>query len=142
MKFPAQVNFLANNFLFSFSSMVKIQDRLDKAAKCLQYFATQQWSFEDDNVRTLNLTLSDQDRSEFSFDVAKINWDEYIENYVLGIRRWHNSKPPPTTTISLSVSSTFSDLYSRKTCPRCQKRENKSRVSIGRTVVCKLSPWC
>lgn len=67
--------------------MVKIQDKLDKAAKCLEYFATQEWSFEDDNVRTLSLTLSEQDRTEFSFDVAKINWDEYIENYVLGIRR-------------------------------------------------------
>lgn len=67
--------------------MLRIQDKLDRAAKCLEYFATQEWSFDDDNVRTLNSTLSEQDRAEFSFDVAKINWDEYIENYILGIRR-------------------------------------------------------
>lgn len=67
--------------------MVKIQDKLAKAAKCLEYFTTHEWSFDDNNVRMLNMSLSEQDRREFSFDVAQINWEEYIENYVLGIRR-------------------------------------------------------
>lgn len=67
--------------------MLRIQDKLSKAAKCLEYFTTKDWKFEDDNVRMLSLTLSEQDRVEFCFDVAQINWEEYIENYVLGIRR-------------------------------------------------------
>lgn len=67
--------------------MVKIQDKLAKAAKCLEYFTTQEWHFEDNNVRTLSLSLSEQDRREFPFDIAQIDWEDYIENYVLGIRR-------------------------------------------------------
>lgn len=38
-------------------------------------------------MRALNVTLSELDRVEFPFDVAKIDWEAYIENYVLGIRR-------------------------------------------------------
>ncbi|KAJ8958415.1 hypothetical protein NQ318_002197 [Aromia moschata] len=68
--------------------MVRIQDKLDKAATCLQYFTTQEWQFDDENVRTLVTTLSEVDRREFSFDVAKIDWENYIENYILGIRRF------------------------------------------------------
>lgn len=70
------------------SRMTKIQDKLSKAAKCLEYFTTNEWKFEDDNVRNLTLSLSDSDRKEFCFDVTKIDWDVYIENYVLGIRRF------------------------------------------------------
>lgn len=67
--------------------MLRIQDKLNKAANCLEYFTTQQWTFVDENVRDLVKTLSESDKAEFSFDVAKINWDNYIENYILGIRR-------------------------------------------------------
>lgn len=68
--------------------MVKIQDKLCRAAKCLEYFTTQEWEFDDTNVRTLSSTLSEQDKREFCFDVAQIKWEEFIENYVLGIRRF------------------------------------------------------
>lgn len=67
--------------------MLKVQDKLAKAAKCLEYFTTHEWLFDDTNVRMLSASLNDQDRREFCFDVAQINWEEYIENYVLGIRR-------------------------------------------------------
>lgn len=67
--------------------MLRIQDKLTKAATCLEYFTTKEWKFDDENVRNLSQTLSETDRKEFSFDVAKIDWENYIENYVLGIRR-------------------------------------------------------
>lgn len=67
--------------------MLRIQDKLSKAATCLEYFTTQEWHFEDENVRNLATTLSEADKKEFCFDVAKIDWESYIENYVLGIRR-------------------------------------------------------
>lgn len=69
-------------------TLVKIQSRLNKAAECLEYFTTQEWEFDDENVRALSLTLSEADNKEFCFDVAKIDWEVYLENYVLGIRRF------------------------------------------------------
>ncbi|KAJ8916621.1 hypothetical protein NQ315_000266 [Exocentrus adspersus] len=68
--------------------MLRIQDKLTKAATCLEYFTLNEWRFDDENVRTLATTLNQTDRKEFCFDVAKIDWESYIENYVLGIRRF------------------------------------------------------
>uniref|UniRef100_V5GSY3 Fatty acyl-CoA reductase n=1 Tax=Anoplophora glabripennis TaxID=217634 RepID=V5GSY3_ANOGL len=68
--------------------LLRIQNKLSKAAGCLQYFTTQEWSFDDENVRNLAMTLREADKKEFCFDVAKIDWERYIENYVLGIRRF------------------------------------------------------
>lgn len=68
--------------------MVRVQNKLDKAVKCLEYFSTQQWRFTDENVRHLNGLLSPEDRRVFHFDVREIHWPTYIENYVLGIRHF------------------------------------------------------
>lgn len=68
--------------------MLRIQDKLSKAATCLEYFTMNEWRFDDGNVRTLAMTLNEADKKEFCFDVAKIDWERYIENYVLGIRRF------------------------------------------------------
>ncbi|XP_034234856.1 putative fatty acyl-CoA reductase CG5065 [Thrips palmi] len=80
--------------------MVRVQAKLEKAAKCLEYFSTQQWRFSDDNVRHLNSMLSIEDRSTFMFDVRQINWTQYLESYVLGIRQFifkeHPSSIPKT----------------------------------------------
>lgn len=80
--------------------MVRVQAKLDKAATCLEYFSTQQWRFADDNVRHLNSMLSLEDRNNFVFDVRQINWTNYLESYVLGIRQFifkeHPSSIPKT----------------------------------------------
>jgi fatty acyl-CoA reductase len=68
--------------------MVRVQNKLDKAAKCLEYFSIQQWRFTDENVRHLNGLLSSEDRRTFCFDVQEIHWPTYIESYVLGIRQF------------------------------------------------------
>ncbi|XP_050502641.1 putative fatty acyl-CoA reductase CG5065 [Diabrotica virgifera virgifera] len=68
--------------------LMRVQEKLEKAASCLQYFTTNEWKFDDENVRQLAMVLSESDREEFCFDVARINWEHYLENYVLGIRRF------------------------------------------------------
>nr|XP_022899728.1 putative fatty acyl-CoA reductase CG5065 [Onthophagus taurus]XP_022899729.1 putative fatty acyl-CoA reductase CG5065 [Onthophagus taurus] len=83
--------YILDTFVFIFGGkpiLAKIQDKLCRAAKCLEYFTTHEWQFEDNNVRTLTMAMSDSDRKEFCFDVSQINWEEYIENYVLGIRKF------------------------------------------------------
>lgn len=68
--------------------MTRIQDKLRKAATCLEYFTSCEWQFDDSNVKKLNETMCETDREEFNFDVSKIDWEKYIENYVLGIRKF------------------------------------------------------
>lgn len=68
--------------------MVKTQNRLVKMIKTVQFFITRQWNFTDDNVRNLLTEMSQKDRQTFQFDISVIDWDKYLENYVLGIREF------------------------------------------------------
>lgn len=80
--------------------MVRVQNKLYKAAKCLEYFSTRQWRFIDENVRLLNGTLSAEDRAEFPFDVSQIEWAKYIEDYVLGIRHFIFKEHPSSLPVA------------------------------------------
>ncbi|XP_055387921.1 putative fatty acyl-CoA reductase CG5065 isoform X2 [Condylostylus longicornis] len=68
--------------------MVKVQDKIAKAVECLEYFTLHQWQFKDENVQTLIKLLDKKDREIFQFDVKKIEWDKYVERYVLGFREF------------------------------------------------------
>lgn len=68
--------------------MVKVQDKLVKAVECLEYFTTHQWHFNSDNVHTLLASLNQKDRAQFQFDVNTIEWEDYVEKYVLGFRQF------------------------------------------------------
>lgn len=76
--------------------MVRVQAKLSKAAKCLEYFSTKEWNFRDDNVRRLGEQLSPEDRETFMFDVRQIDWPSYLEHYILGIRQFILKESPDT----------------------------------------------
>jgi alcohol-forming fatty acyl-CoA reductase len=68
--------------------MIKVQDKLAKSVECLEYFTTHQWHFKGSNVQALLDSLDDKDRQEFQFDVRTIEWENYVEKYVLGFRQY------------------------------------------------------
>lgn len=68
--------------------MIKVQDKLAKSVQCLEYFTTHQWTFQSQNVQTLLNSLNENDRQQFQFDVGTIEWENYIEKYVLGFRQY------------------------------------------------------
>lgn len=82
--------------------MVRVQTKLVKAVKCLEYFTTQQWNFRDDNVRRLGEELSSEDRQTFMFDVNQIDWPSYLEQYILGIRHFILKESPDTLPVARS----------------------------------------
>ncbi|XP_050663549.1 putative fatty acyl-CoA reductase CG5065 [Leptidea sinapis] len=84
-------------------TMMRVQNKLENASACLEYFTTRQWAFSDDNVKALCAALSPQDRGIFDFDVTNIDWDAYIESYVLGIRRFLFKESPETLPKSRKV---------------------------------------
>ncbi|XP_032293111.1 putative fatty acyl-CoA reductase CG5065 [Drosophila virilis] len=80
--------------------VVNVQNKIAKAVECLEYFATRQWRFKDDNVNGLLHTLSPKDREIFVFDVRNINWDKYVERYVLGFREFLFKQRPESLPAS------------------------------------------
>ena len=74
--------------------MVRVQNKLTKASKCLEYFSTRQWRFRDENVRALLNSLTSEDRTMFPFDPSQIVWLDYVEAYILGIRQFIFKETP------------------------------------------------
>jgi len=68
--------------------MIRLYDKADKAISALDFFTTRQWKFVSRNADLLLDQLSVRDRRVFQFDVRTIDWDQYLENYVLGTRHF------------------------------------------------------
>jgi len=68
--------------------MVRIAQKLDRAAACLEYFTTHEWKFSNDNVQALWGELSEPDQRAFNFNLTALHWQTYMEQYCLGTKRF------------------------------------------------------
>lgn len=67
---------------------VRLQDRLWKAVRSLEFFTSHQWNFCNDNIFMLLTKLSAEDKKTFPFDPRSIDWSQYMENYCLGAKQF------------------------------------------------------
>lgn len=68
--------------------MFKIAKRYKVAADTGEFFARHEYNFEVKNVKELLHEISNaKDGNEFMCDVKQLDWDEYLKNYVCGIRK-------------------------------------------------------
>uniref|UniRef100_A0A8C6T5B0 Fatty acyl-CoA reductase n=1 Tax=Neogobius melanostomus TaxID=47308 RepID=A0A8C6T5B0_9GOBI len=68
--------------------MMRIFNRLHKAIGLLEYFSSQDWEWNSENMSMLMSQLTPEDRKTFNFDVRQLNWPEYIENYCIGTKKY------------------------------------------------------
>lgn len=80
--------------------MIKVQDKLAKSVECLEYFTTHAWKFHSDNVFALLDAMQEKDRTQFQFDARTIQWDDYVEKYVLGFRQFLFKQSPSSLEAS------------------------------------------
>jgi fatty acyl-CoA reductase len=76
--------------------LVKVQHRVSQGLKVLQYYTTRDWIFKNTNMLELYKELSDKDKEIFFFDLSVVDYDEYLKNYVLGIRHFLLKEKPET----------------------------------------------
>ncbi|XP_048862742.1 fatty acyl-CoA reductase 1-like isoform X1 [Brienomyrus brachyistius] len=87
-KFPALLYDLYLRLSGQKPQMMRIFNRLHKAIGLLEYFSSQDWEWNSDNVSMLMAQLTPEDRKMFNFDVRQLNWPEYIENYCIGTKKY------------------------------------------------------
>uniref|UniRef100_A0A8C0YEF8 Fatty acyl-CoA reductase n=1 Tax=Cyprinus carpio carpio TaxID=630221 RepID=A0A8C0YEF8_CYPCA len=87
-KFPALIYDLFLRLSGQKPQMMRIFNRLHKAIGLLEYFSSQDWEWNSDNMNMLMSQLSADDRKTFNFDVRQLNWPEYIENYCIGTKKY------------------------------------------------------
>lgn len=69
--------------------MMKIAKRFQKAANTGEFFAMHEWIFENGNLKQLAANVrSMKDGNEFTCDMSNMDWDNYVANYMLGIRKY------------------------------------------------------
>lgn len=62
--------------------------QLDKYEEVISYFSTGKFVFEEKNADVLWDMLEPEDQQLFPFNMADINWTDYMKKYVLGCRRY------------------------------------------------------
>ncbi|XP_068573408.1 fatty acyl-CoA reductase 1 isoform X3 [Cebidichthys violaceus] len=87
-KFPALIYDLVLRLSGQKPQMMRIFNRLHKAIGLLEYFSSQDWEWNSENMSMLMSQLTPEDRKTFNFDVRQLNWPEYIENYCIGTKKY------------------------------------------------------
>lgn len=82
-----------------------------------EYFVMHEWTFENRNVNELLQDVrAATDGDEFRLDIKTLNWDDYIRQYMFGIRKYIlkddlDSMPAARRTIQKYV---FADIIFKK----------------------------
>ncbi|XP_067131275.1 putative fatty acyl-CoA reductase CG5065 [Centruroides vittatus] len=68
--------------------LFNIHKKMKKVNAAFEYFYTREWKFHSDNTEKLNEMMSLEDKKNFDCDVGKVDWNDYLKWYSLGIRRY------------------------------------------------------
>lgn len=66
--------------------MWKSYAKIHKFSALLSYFSLREWKVHEDGVVRLWGRMSMEDRAEFDFNMAALDWDAYFRNCIVGIR--------------------------------------------------------
>ena len=48
----------------------------------IEYFATNEWAWSNDNLKKLNMELTEVYRKNLNFDISALSWPDFIDDYV------------------------------------------------------------
>jgi len=69
--------------------MMKISKRLERAARSGRFFAMNEWKFCVDNMSDLiKFVKGSENCNTFNVDIKNLDWDIYLHQYILGIRKY------------------------------------------------------
>jgi fatty acyl-CoA reductase len=78
--------FHINSWLYPCRSVKQAIQHL-KYVSIAKYFSVRDWKYHNSNVRSLLGKLTPEDRDIFNSDIKQLNWNEYIETCVKGVRQ-------------------------------------------------------
>lgn len=69
-----------------FPRLLKTYKKIHKFANVISFFCTNEWEFTNPNVQQLWSNLNSEDKKLFYFDMETLDWEEYITEYMTGMR--------------------------------------------------------
>ena len=61
--------------------LTRISDKMQKSTKVLELFFTGSWTWSNDNLLSLEASLTEEDRRTFGFDIRGLHWPTYLDAY-------------------------------------------------------------
>lgn len=74
-----------------------MQRKYARGCKYTVYFTKREWSFDTAKLSALASILPEEERIAYPFDPKLIDWDEYLEKCVIGMRQYFHKEPEKTT---------------------------------------------
>ena len=68
--------------------MLKAYTRLEKHLDAYYFFTSNNWSWTYVNPESLTEEMDEEDLKLFDFDVRRINWHKYTEDFCLGVKKY------------------------------------------------------
>lgn len=78
-------------FLLPFS-LTKLHRNVWKSLNTLEKFIFNEWKFDNKRALALSKAMSPVDQKIFYIDISTLNWIEYFEQSVLGVREFLNKE--------------------------------------------------
>lgn len=75
---------------------MKIYKKIARFTNIIQYFTVRNWEFSNTSTKQLLHELDKEDTEMFYFDLKNLDWEDYFENYVKGIRTYLLKEPLKT----------------------------------------------
>ncbi|KHJ94446.1 male sterility protein [Oesophagostomum dentatum] len=67
---------------------VRLYAKVWRMVEALHYFTTHGWTFHSKNLPKLWDSMCYEDQQQFNFDIRQLDWDSYLFDYVMGIKRY------------------------------------------------------
>uniref|UniRef100_A0A9J2P8L0 Fatty acyl-CoA reductase n=1 Tax=Ascaris lumbricoides TaxID=6252 RepID=A0A9J2P8L0_ASCLU len=67
---------------------VRIYGKVWRMVETLHYFTTHGWNFESKGLLSMWDSLCDEDKEVFNFDVRQLDWNSYLFDYLMGVKRY------------------------------------------------------
>ncbi|XP_050080523.1 fatty acyl-CoA reductase wat-like [Anopheles maculipalpis] len=67
--------------------------KTNRFLETMAYFGLREWHIANENVVRLRTLLTPTEASMLEFDLSTVDWDEYFQSYIPGIRRYFLAEP-------------------------------------------------
>lgn len=91
--------------------MMKLYRSIHKLTGVMEYFIVTEFTFTMDNTKSLWNSLSTRDKDIFNFDIRSINWKEYIQFSLTGMRIYLGREGPETIPRARLLYKRFKILH-------------------------------
>ncbi|EGT29940.1 hypothetical protein CAEBREN_13113 [Caenorhabditis brenneri] len=85
---PAAIADIFENIQLKRSKYVRLYFKVWKMIETLHFFTTRGWHFEAEKMPELFDAMTKEDQRDFNFDIRQVNWDSYLFDYCMGIKKY------------------------------------------------------